>query len=412
MKRIIQLLIILFFVNTVLGQTRRMTNPELGRTYASETQTRTIHPLLMEAERRFRALDYEGTFFTLENAVEQNPQSPEALIMRARFKKMVGLQTESEMDLRLANRINPYAASLYGYHGQGGLLKILALEPDRSFEGVSTLQRLNYYYQKVDKEIGTSEDSEQQYFEKIDKVIEHIELDFFDDALIDVNELLVNFPKSAIAYDLKGVILQQQGKFHDAQDAFEKAIAIEPEFAIAWYNLGRIERSLGNFEKAKANLDKAIELQGNLTKAYFERALLSKQMGDKESALEDYNSVINKNGNTSMEAFLNRGLTKKILGDYGGALADLNQVIDEFPDNAALRKNRGNLHLLFGLHRKAIDDYSAAIALDNNYAEAYYNRAVAFFLLYDKISACNDLDRSIDLGYEIAEEMRRYSCTE
>ena len=117
-------------------------------------------------------------------------------------------------------------------------------------------------------------------------------------------------------------------------------------------------------------------------------------------------------GETYMEAFLNRGLTKKMLGDYGGALVDLNQAIEEFPNNPELYKNRGNLQLLLGLHRKAIDDYTKAITIDENYAEAYYNRALAFFLIYDKISGCMDLDKSIDLGYEIATKTKTYFCTE
>lgn len=408
-------LLILFFIFTAISithsQTRRMNNAEIGRTYAIENQARTIQPLLQKAERQFRALDYEGTFFTLENAVAQNPNSPEALLLRARFKKMVGMQTEAQEDLQLANRINPYAANLYGYYGNGGLLKILAIEPERAVEGLSTFQKLNYYYQVLDSKIIIDKNKEIE-IQLIGKVVEEIEAENSNQALNMINDILEEFPKSAIAYDLKGVILKKQGKFEDAIDAFSKAVAIEPNFAIAWYNLGQMERSRNNFKKAEIYLDKAIKLQSDLTKAYFERALLYKQIGEKENALNDYNTIISMKGNTYMKAFLNRGLTKKMLGDYGGALADLNQVIEEFPDNAELRKNRGNLHLLFGLHRKAIDDYTEAIALNKDYAEAYHNRGLAFFLIYDKVSGCTDLDKSINLGYEIAEETRANFCTE
>ena len=223
------------FVHPISAQTRTMNNVESGRTYAPETQTRTVQPLLQEAERQFRALDYEGTFFTLENAVAQNPMSTEALLLRARFKKMVGMQTEAEMDLRLANNINPYAASLFGYHGNGGLLKMMAIEPERAVQELNTLQKLNYYYQELDtKMIG--EKSGGKDVELFEKIIEDIESDQLVDALNEINNVLETFPKSAIAYDLKGVILKKQGKFDDAVDSFSKAVEIEPEFAIAWYN--------------------------------------------------------------------------------------------------------------------------------------------------------------------------------
>ncbi|MFT5384362.1 MAG: tetratricopeptide (TPR) repeat protein, partial [Saprospiraceae bacterium] len=117
-------------------------------------------------------------------------------------------------------------------------------------------------------------------------------------------------------------------------------------------------------------------------------------------------------GKTYMEAFLNRGLTKKMLGDFNGAITDLDLSIEEYPESPSLRKSRGNLYLIFGLHRKAIDDYTRSIESDPNYAEAYFNRAMAFFLLYDRISACSDLEKSAELGYKRAEEIQLYFCTE
>ncbi|MFK8006982.1 MAG: tetratricopeptide repeat protein [Saprospiraceae bacterium] len=411
MRYLIITILIFMSYSTFFGQTRRMNNIAAGQSYTSENQNRTVQPLLQKAEQQFRALDYEGTFFTLENAVAQNPNSAEALLLRAKFKKMVGMNMEAEEDLRMANRINPQAANLYGYNGSGGLLKILSMQPQEAVQGLSTFQKLTYYYQALDNKILDDKNKDAEIL-IIGKVIEEIETDRLEDALEMVNKALKEFPKSAITYDLKGFILKKQGKFDDAVDAFTKAVTVEPDFAIGWYNLGRIERSLNHFEKAKTYLDKSIELQSDLTKAYFERALLFKQIGEKEKALDDYNTIIKMKGDTYMEAFSNRGLTKKMLGDYGGALADLNQAIEEFPQNAELRKNRGNLNLLFGLHRKAIDDYTQAITLDENYAEAYYNRALAFFLIYDKISGCTDLDKSINLGYEMATKTRDYFCTE
>jgi tetratricopeptide (TPR) repeat protein len=411
MRYLIITILIFISLPTLFAQTRRMNNTATGQSFTSENQSRTVQPLLQQAEQQFRAMDYEATFFTLENAVAQNPNSPEALLLRAKFKKIVGMTMEAEEDLRMANRINPMAASLYGYNGSAGLLKILSMQPEEAVQELSTFQKLTYYYQALDDKIldDKNKDAEIQI---IGEVIEEIEADNLESALEMVNKVLIEFPNSAITYDLKGLILKKQGKFEDAVDAFSKAVSVEPDFAIGWYNLGRIERSLNHFKMAKIYLDRSINLQSDLTKAYFERALLFKQIGEKEKALDDYNTIIKMKGDTYMEAFSNRGLTKKMLGDYGGALADLNQVIEEFPQNAELRKNRGNLNLLFGLHRKAIDDYTQAIALNDNYAEAHYNRALAFFLIYDKISGCVDLDKSIDLGYEMAVKTRDYFCTE
>jgi len=381
-----------------------------SRTFAVENEKSTIQPLLIEAERQFRAMDFEGTFLTLENAVAQNPNSAEALLLRARFKKIIGMETEADRDQMMANRINPYAANLYGYNGKRGLLNLIALQPAEAVQGLSTYQKLKYYYQALDRKTNADEIGIDK-FEQLEVVIMYIESDQLVQALNTIDQVLAEFPKSAIAYDLRGNILKKQGKSEAAIDAFLRAVKIDSEFAIAWYNLGVMEKDLENYQNAKTYLDRAIELQSDLTKAYFARAVLHKKMGDKESALNDYNRIIEMNGDSYMEAFLNRGLTKKMLGDYNGAFADLNQVIDEFPNNAELRKNRGNLHLLFGLNQKAIQDYSEAIRINGDYAEAYFNRGLAFFLIYDKVSGCADLDQSIKLGYEKAAEIKTYFCT-
>lgn len=403
------LTIILFSMSW--AQTRKMDNAASGRTYAVQNQSRSIQPLLMDAERKFRTFDYDGTFLILENAIAQNPYSTEALVMRAKFRKMVGMQSEAEADIRLANHINPLAANLFGYHGNGGLLKIMAIEPENAFTGLSNFQKLNYYYKALDLKMANSTDQE-DLFADFEGVIENIEEGQLFHALDSINTIIDQFPNSAIAFDLKGVILKKQGKFEEATDAFSKAITIEPDFAIAWYNLAQMKKSLGDFEKAKTYLDKAISLQKDLTKAYFERALVLKKMGKEDEAIDDYNKVIEMRGKSYMEAFLNRGLTKKMLGDYNGAFGDLNKAIEEFPNNAELRKNRGNLNLLFGLPRKAIDDFTKAIQLDENFAEAYYNRALAHFILFDKISGCYDLDQSMNLGYEQAAQAKQYFCSQ
>lgn len=411
MKNLISLLLLVLIQFSVNAQTRRMTNVEAGRTYSIENQGTTVQPLLQKAEQQFRAFDFEETFLTLENAVAQNPNSAEALLLRARFKKIIGMEAEAAEDLRLASRVNPYVVNLFGYYGNDGLLNILSIEPEQAIHELSNFQKLNYYYQALDEKLVEDGDKEIE-LQGLGQVIEAMELDQLDEALEAVNDIIKRFPNSAIAYDIQGVILEEQDKLDEALNAFFKAIELEPDFAMAWYNLGRIERSLQHFKKAKSYLDRSIDLQSDLVKAYFERAMLFKQIGAVDKALQDYNTIIDLGGNTYMEALLNRGLTKKILGDYGGALADLDQVINDFPNNAELRKNRGNLYLLFGLHLKAIDDYTQAIKLNSSYAEAYYNRGLAFFLIYDKISGCADLERSKKLGYEKARETSIYFCTE
>lgn len=401
--------ILIFFLVDLQAQTRRMDNAIAAKTYTSENQNETVQPFLLEARRQFRVADFEGVLMTLDNAIAQNPNSAEALAERARFKKIIGMDTEADADLRRANQINPYAANIYGYYGNLGLLEVLSIKPEASVQKLTEFQKLNYYYKSLDQDLLISK-GEEAAIGNIEDVLMDIETDNLVAARTWIENFISQDASSATAYDLRGLVLRKEGDYAGAKIAFARAVELDPNFAIAWYNLGQVERNLGNYETSEKYLNKAIGLQDNLTKAYFERAMLMKQMGKKEKALEDYNMIIKFEGNNYMEALVNRGLTKKMMGDFAGAMSDLNRGVEEFPEQPDLRKNRGNINLLLGNPRKAIDDYTKAIQLNNNYAEAYHNRAIAFFILYDKISACADLEKSLELGYEPAAELKKYFC--
>jgi len=387
-----------------------MVDPFVGRTFSSESLQRSTFPLLIEADQLFRLFNYEESLLVLDNAVAQDPYSSEALVTRAKLKRILGMNREASQDIMLAQRINPYAASLYGYHGNSGLLNIIVTQPEQAFEGLNSQQKLNYYYQLIDSKLLFNELSIEE-LELMEQIIEEIDNEQIENATFWVESLLAQHPRSAIAYDLKGLLLVKQQRLDEAAQAFKQAIEFDPEFAIAWYNQGQLELHKGNFESAKTYFDKAIALQENLTKAYFDRAMVLKKMGDHEEALKDYNHIIELQGEAYLEAYLNRGLTKKMSGDYLGAAADLDKVIEESPENAQLYKNRGNLKLLFGLPMQAIEDYSKAIQIDKEYAEAYFNRGLAHLRVYDKISGCYDLKKSADLGFEKAKEKHKYFCS-
>lgn len=408
MRTILLFIILLGTLISLDAQSRRMANPQTGVTYASQTNVMTPWPLLQTADQQMRRLDFEEAFFTLESAVAQFPESEVALIYRARLKRIIGMQAEAELDYRKASQLNPYIANLYGYNNNRGVLQLLTYQPEVAIQDLSTFKKLNYYYEYLDRNI--SEDFSIETLNAIEQVIRFIEEQNFEAARELLELMIAERTELALLYDLLGIIQLSQYQYEDALVYFNKAIALDVNFSISWYNLGVVSHEQGKLEAAKEYLDKAISLNSNLSKAYFERAMVLKKMGDKESALADYDTIISKKGALYPEAIINRGLTKKMIGAYAGALSDLNKVIDEYPQNADLFKNRGNLYLLTNLLPKAIDDYTQAIKLENNYAEAYYNRSLAHFMALDPVSACADLAKSSELGHPRAAEMLTYFC--
>lgn len=98
---------------------------------------------------------------------------------------------------------------------------------------------------------------------------------------------------------------------------------------------------------------------------------------------------------------------QSLLQDKGMAIEILSRAIrsGQF-DRAALAtaySSRGNVYSRAGDHRRAIDDYDAAIGLDPFYAAAFYNRGIAFDLLGDPRQAVQDYSRAIDLRPDFAQ---------
>lgn len=410
-KQIILVISGLLFLNSSMAQAIKMGDPFANKESSAKNLGRNNIYQLQQAEIQFQAFDEQETLFALDNAVAQNPFSANALVRRAKYKQILGMDTEAQEDIRRAKMLNPFIVDLLGVGNPYSIMNVMSINPEGGFAALPSERRIDYYYNALD-DAYVDDDKSIKELEWLEMAVLSIEKEELINAEKWLDSIIFLFPKSAIAYDLKGVLAMKEGEYEAAVSHFETAISIEPDFAIAWFNYGRVEELIGNQATAIKYFNKSLELESNLTKAYFERALLKKKNGETAEALEDYDKIINLKGEDYLEAYLNRGLTKKMLGDFSGALNDLDYVINEDANNPHVYKNRGNLYMVFGYHNKAIDDYSKAISLDPDLSEAYYNRGLAHFLRLDNVSACRDLTTSEELGFVKATEKIKYICVE
>jgi len=81
-----------------------------------------------------------------------------------------------------------------------------------------------------------------------------------------------------------------------------------------------------------------------------------------------------------------------------GALADFNKALELDPDNAYILYDRGNLHMARGEYLLAIDDYTRSIGQNQNLAEAWFNRGLAYIHSGKKEEGLRDLSHAGELG--------------
>jgi tetratricopeptide (TPR) repeat protein len=395
----------------ISAQENEMGTPFIGKTYSQQNAGRNNLLYLQQANLQDQLMDFEKTFFALENAVAQNPQSALAYLKRAQFKQRFGMLSEAQTDYKMATRLNPFAGDLFSFNNPYSVLNVISYQPEEAVIALDNAKRLEDYWNLIDDKHNDI-DNDPILLDQVEAVVFLIQEGQEEVAFLKLDSIAMEYPRSAILYDLMGMLHIRNGEFENARMMLQKALDLEPNFAIAWYNLSRVEKDLGNLSLAKQYLDTAIALQENLSKAYFDRALILKTQGHNNEAIEDYNTIISQKGNNYIDAYLNRGLTRKMLGDFDLALNDINIAIEAYPEYAELYKNRGNLYLLFGYHNRAVEDYTIAIQKRPDYAEAIYNRGLVHFILFDRVSGCADLNNSADLGYAPATEKLKYFCVD
>jgi tetratricopeptide (TPR) repeat protein len=111
------------------------------------------------------------------------------------------------------------------------------------------------------------------------------------------------------------------------------------------------------------------------------------------------------------EDYFKTGMSKYDTNDYEGAYSDFTIAIEMKPDYAEAYYTRG---LLLGkeMHKysKAIKDFTKAIKIKNDYAEAYYDRGVTYRILDDLKNSCADWHKAKELGYELADALVEKYC--
>ncbi|HWT02073.1 MAG TPA: tetratricopeptide repeat protein [Pyrinomonadaceae bacterium] len=90
-------------------------------------------------------------------------------------------------------------------------------------------------------------------------------------------------------------------------------------------------------------------------------------------------------------------------GDYGGAIQNFSAAIELDPQVADAFYFRGNAYANQGDLERAVEDYTRAIELDPRHADAYFNRGNCYNLQRDFDHAIADHDRVLELNPEDAE---------
>ena len=191
---------------------------------------------------------------------------------------------------------------------------------------------------------------------------------------------------------------QVQRHFSSIQALTEK-ITLQPENAWLYFARSMDEYLVQDFEKALADADRAAELDSTNLLAYYMRVQIRMKAQEVQTVRTD----------KAQPAEDKKWEAEGQRAEYQAALADCDRILSADSTFVGCYYNKGNIYLRMKLWPEAIAAYTEAIQGNADYAEAYYNRGVAYILSGDYASAIPDLSRAGELGlYKAYNLIKRY----
>ncbi|MGH6827308.1 MAG: tetratricopeptide repeat protein [Rhizomicrobium sp.] len=193
--------------------------------------------------------------------------------------------------------------------------------------------------------------------------------------------------------------LHAQGRFTEAERAYQDAIRLDPGNVQALHLLGVLRLQRGETGPAIALMCRSLAIEPRQALAQRDLGNAYQQAGRPDDALSSYDRALALKPEMA-DAHNNRGICLAALGRTGEAVTAYGRAIALKPDYAQAYNNRGTA--LSSLRRlsEAVADFDNAVALKADYIKAYNNRGAALVDLNRLADALADHDRAISLAPE------------
>ncbi|WP_448563081.1 protein kinase domain-containing protein [Trichothermofontia sp.] len=171
-----------------------------------------------------------------------------------------------------------------------------------------------------------------------------------------------------------GLEAQENGRFKDAKQFYEKSLKYKGDDSRIYNNLGLICKFQGEKLCAEEMYKKALEIDQNNPIARYNLGGIYNDMGKLDLAEAQYHLVLPTQHEVSSQALNDLSRLKILSNDFDQAILFASQGLQkELQSNvkSALYKNRGWAYFLKNEYEAALLDLRAAIVLDQDRADAY-----------------------------------------
>jgi tetratricopeptide (TPR) repeat protein len=228
-------------------------------------------------------------------------------------------------------------------------------------------------------------------------------LDNYYDTKVVVERMRSHSPLCAEDFNKLGINKAKERDFEGAIENFDRAIKINPDYADAYNNRANVRHELGDDPGANKDYTEAILLNRDCAVYHNNLGIISYNSDDYRGAQAAHTRAIQLNAGDA-QAYNNRGFARLRLGDLQGALKDFTQAIELNRNDALAWNNRGDVYFLkLGYLQGALDDYTQAAQLNPKNPKTFYYLGVIHSRLGNKEKALEDFTKAIELKRDFAE---------
>ncbi len=168
---------------------------------------------------------------------------------------------------------------------------------------------------------------------------------------------------------------------------------------------GRAASSVGRYEDAIEAFDQALAVRPAFMREHDDVTLLMvrarayRDLGDLQAALQDLNRILEIDPEQT-NALLLRGAVHLDMNDGEASMADYESAIAQAPNSGEPYLYRGLAHLHFRRNADALADLTQAIENDDTLVDAFVGRGWVYFLAHDDVAARADTEAALELAPE------------
>lgn len=358
--------------------------------------SRSVLALYQRGDARLRLGQHEQSIADFTAALELEPKHALALARRAQAHHAQGNLEQALADYNAALEIEP--GHVENLHSRG-LIHRLRGDLDLALADLNQVLTLDPNHQ------ATANNRGNLHFARGD----------YDQAISDYSVAVRLDPQFARGYANRGNVYFTRGDWEQSVADYTEAVRSDPKFARAFMNRGLALARLGRYQEVIADCTEAIKLDPELAPPYYYRGHAYAKLRQYDAALLDFNQSLLRDPRDYL-SYIDRGLLYAKLKEYERAIDDYTSALQLEPRNALIYANRAIAHRKLDEHTQALSDTARAAGLDPKYALSYisqqarthaaagdYRRALADFTVALAIDPNNaELKRERELAAKAA----------